>query len=98
MLKNMPATYDPLTDMWIIDVETVLSPKMLKFARDKIYSVNAGRRALMKSVDAKQNLEKALSALTRGRIQQRLSGKGDQNLFQSTERTNPSRVFNIGGK
>lgn len=96
-LKPMPATYDGMADMWILDVETVLPDHVLSKAVEFIYKANEGRRSDMHSIDAKQHLEKALSALRRGRIQQRLSGKGDQVLFQSTERAT-SRVFSFGGE
>lgn len=98
MIQDLRCTYDDVNDMWIVDTDAVLTKSMLEYLRVRVFKENEGRRPQMKSVDAKQHLEKALEALRRGRIQQRLSGPGDQVLFQSTERTRPDRTFSFGGK
>jgi hypothetical protein len=92
-MKDIPATYDIVRDMWILDVKTVLSLDMVEKARQFIYKVNLDRRKSMFPGDKREMMDKALRALEAKRIEQRLSGKGDQDLFKATERTSTRSYF-----
>lgn len=96
MNKPVQTLYDHDNDRWVIVVPAGVPafPKAaVQSMCDYIRKVNLDRWHSTPIGDRKDRIGKALKALQDGRVMQQLTGKGDQVMFQSTEKMNPDRTF-----
>ena len=95
MVTELACTYDATADRWLVRVPFALPAGPLRYIRDYLIRINTDRWRSCGPGDKKERLGVALQALTEGRIAQILTNKGDQVLFQSTERMHPDRTIFI---
>ena len=91
-MSPLPAKYDLDNDRWLLTVPFGLPDSAVRSAADYIFKVNHDRW-LSASGDKREFIGKALKALQEGRIVQVVADRGDQVIFQSTEKMNPDRTI-----
>lgn len=94
MNSSLPAKYDLENDRWLLTVPFGLPDSAVQSAANYIFKINHDKW-LGASGDKREFIGKALKALQEGRIVQVVANKGDQVIFQSTEKMNPERTIFI---
>ena len=93
-MKPLPAKYDLDNDRWLLTVPFGLPDSAVRSASEYIFKINHDRW-LSSSGDKREFIGKALKALQEGRTVQIVVEKGDQVIFQSTEKMHPDRTIFI---
>jgi hypothetical protein len=94
--KSLQTFFDHENDRWVVVVPAgtpAFSKATMKGVTDYIYKINLDRWHSAAPGDRKERIGTALKALQEGRVVQHLTGKGDQVMFQSTEKMNPDRTI-----
>jgi hypothetical protein len=94
--KPVQTYYDHDHNQWVIVVPagTPSYPKgAVQGISQYILKVNLDRWHATPAGDQKDRIGKALKALQDGRIIQKLTGRGDNVMFQSTEKMRPDRTI-----
>ncbi len=92
---GLQSHYDHERDVWIIDVPFGLNKRALEAVQQFLVRRWTAEIAVMGPGDKKDRCQKGLDAAKAGRLQQRMTHKGDVDFFKSTQRENPSRVFSL---
>lgn len=95
-IKNgIQAHYNHELDVWIVDVPFGLNARALEGVKSYLVKRWTAEVAIMSLGDKRDRCMKGLEAAKAGRIQQRMTHKGDLDFFKSTERENPTRAFSF---
>lgn len=95
MQKNLEAHYNEERNTWIVDVPFGLSTEALSRITAHLYRINHDRWQQCGPGDKKEYFGRGVKALTENRVEQRITKKGENTFFASTERERTDRAFSL---